>query len=75
MGRKAWIFRGTYQSAELACVLWSLMMRCRLHNVDPRKYLLDTPAAPDTRKIGDVLSLTPREYAKRQAAVATAKAA
>ena len=47
-------------------------MSCRLHGLDPRRYLLDTLEAlcvtPHTR----VHELTPREYAKRQAAITKA---
>jgi transposase len=42
VGRKAWVYRGSFEGAELGCVLWSLMMSCRLHGIDPRQYLLDT---------------------------------
>jgi transposase len=66
VGRKAWVFRGTFHSTEHGCVLWSLMMSCRMHGVDPRKYLLDTIAALDVTPSSRVHELTPREYARRQ---------
>ncbi len=62
------MYRGSFEGAELGCVLWSLMMSCRLHGIDPRQYLLDTLAAlsalsdtPTSR----VLELTPKAYAER----------
>jgi transposase len=65
VGRKAWVFRGTFRSTEQGCILWALMMSCRMHGVDPRRYLLDTIAALDVTPASRVLELTPREYARR----------
>lgn len=45
VGRKAWVYRGSFEGAELGCILWSLMMSCRMHGIDPRQYLIDTLAA------------------------------
>ncbi len=65
VGRKAWVYRGSFEGAELGCVLWSLMMSCRVHGIDPRRYLLDTLAAlADTPK-SRALELTPKAYAER----------
>ncbi len=65
VGRKAWVFRGTFEGAERGCVLWSLMMSCRLHGIDPRRYLLDTLAALGDTPRSRALELTPRAYAER----------
>jgi hypothetical protein len=74
VGRKAWVYRGSFEGAELGCVLWSLMMSCRLHGIDPRQYLLDTLAAfPDT-PTSRVLDLTPKAYAERLRAAREASA-
>ena len=72
VGRKGWVFHGSFEGAERGCVPRSPTMSCRLHGLDPRRYLLDTLEAlcvtPHTR----VHELTPREYAKRQAAITKA---
>ena len=65
VGRKAWSFRGTYEGAERGCVLWSLMMNCRMHGIDPRRYLRDTLEALTSTPHGRLLELTPRAYAER----------
>lgn len=70
VGRKAWVFRGSFEGAERGCVLWSLTMSCRLHGLDPRRYLLDTLEALRVTPLKRVHELTPREYARRQKALA-----
>ena len=70
--RKAWIFRGTFGGARRGCVLWSLTMSCRLHGLDPRRYLLDTLEALRTTSHGGLGALTPRAYAERMKALANA---
>jgi len=65
VGRKAWVFRGSFEGAEDGCVLWSLMMSCRLHGIDPRRYLLDTLAALDDTPRSEALGLSPKSYAER----------
>ena len=73
VGRKAWVFRGTYRGAVRGCVLWSLMMSCRLLGIDPRQYLIDTLDALATTPKRLVGTLTPAQYAARaQAAAARA---
>ncbi|MDB4927758.1 MAG: transposase [Myxococcaceae bacterium] len=72
VGRKAWVFRETFQGARRGCVLWSLTMSCRLHGFDPRRYLLDTLEALRTTRHGGLGALTPRAYAARRTTVASA---
>ncbi|MDP3277574.1 MAG: hypothetical protein Q8Q09_20475 [Deltaproteobacteria bacterium] len=33
------------KSAKDACVLWSLAMSCKIHNIDPEKCLVDVLCA------------------------------
>lgn len=70
VGRKAWVFRGSFEGAEHGCVLWSLMMSCRLHGIDPRRYLLDTLAALDDTPRSEALGLSPKSYGERLRALA-----
>ena len=65
VGRKAWVFRGTYEGAVRGCVLWSLMMSCRLLGIDPRQYLIDTLHALATTPKRLVGTLTPAQYVAR----------
>ncbi|MBL8602348.1 MAG: transposase [Myxococcales bacterium] len=69
VGRNNWIFRGTFQGAERACVLWSLVMSCKINKLNPRQYLLDTLHAMGTVSHKDLPTLTPRAYAERKRAL------
>lgn len=70
VGRKNFVFRGSFEGAERACVLWSLMMSCRVNGVNPREYLLATLEALRTVTRADLAQLTPRAYAERRKAEA-----
>ncbi len=50
-------------------------MSCRLHGLDPRRYLLDTIEALRTTSHGGLGALTPRAYAERMRARDVASAA
>jgi hypothetical protein len=41
MGKKNWNFCWTEVGAELAGVAQSLIVTCRLHDIDPYDYLVD----------------------------------
>jgi hypothetical protein len=40
-GRKAWLFFGSDDHAEAAANLYSLIAGCKLHGIDPERYLAD----------------------------------
>jgi transposase len=65
VGRKAWMFRGSFRGARRACVLWSLMLSCRMLGIDPRRYLLDTLDALGRTPHKELSGLTPNAYAAR----------
>ena len=69
---KRLLLRGGRTLAPRGCVLWSLTISCRLHGLDPRRYLLDTLEALRTTSHGGLGELTPRAYAERMRALATA---
>lgn len=75
VGRKNFVFRGSFEGAERACVLWSLMMSCRVNGVNPREYLLATLEALRTATRADLATLTPRAYAERRKTIEVATAA
>lgn len=66
VGRSAWVFRGSFDGAVHACVLWSLMQSCRSLGIDPRRYLIDTLAALAVTPHSEISTLTPAAYAARQ---------
>ncbi|WP_342363427.1 IS66 family transposase [Terrarubrum flagellatum] len=41
LGRKAWLFAGSDRGAERAAVMATLIMTCRLNDVDPKAWLAD----------------------------------
>jgi transposase/regulator of replication initiation timing len=65
VGRKAWLYRGTFESAQHACVLWSLMQSCRSLRVNPAKYLADVIEAMAVVPRSELHEWTPRAYAAR----------
>ncbi len=65
VGRRAWVFRGTFRGARRACVLWSLVMSCRMLGIDPLDALEHTPRT-------QLETLTPKAYAARQHATLAA---
>jgi len=40
-GRKAWLFFGSDDHAEAAANLYSLIAGCKLHGIDPERYLAE----------------------------------
>jgi transposase len=41
MGKKAWLFFGNEQGGETAATLFTLVMTCKRHCIDPHAYLVD----------------------------------
>ena len=41
MGKKAWLFLGNEVGGETAAILYTLMMSCKRHCIDPQAYLVD----------------------------------
>lgn len=65
VGRKAWLYRGTFESAQNSCVLWSLMQSCRSLRVNPAKYLAEAIEAMALVPRSQVHEWTPRTCAAR----------
>lgn len=65
VGRKAWVYRGTFESAQNACVLWSLMQSCRSLRINPAKYLADVIEAVAVVPHSQMHEWTLRAYANR----------
>ena len=41
MGKKAWLFLGNERAGETAAIMYTVMMSCKRHHVDPYLYLCD----------------------------------
>jgi transposase len=75
VGRNNWLFAGNDDSAERACVLYSLVASCKLHGVNAFEYLRDVLVRVGDHPARDVLALSPKAWKQerehRDAAQAT----
>ena len=62
MGRRAWLFCWTELGAKHVGILQSLIVTCRLHDVDPYDYLVDVLQRIATHPAADAHQLTPRMW-------------
>ena len=60
MGRKNWLFAWTEIGAEHIGMIQSLLVTCRLHDVNPYDYLVDVLQRVDRHPATRVAELTPR---------------
>lgn len=65
MGRKNYLFCWSELGAEQLGILQSLMVTCRLHDINPYTYLVDVMQRVSEHPASDVLGLTPREWKVR----------
>jgi hypothetical protein len=68
MGRKAWLFCWSEVGAEAVAILQSLIVTCRLHDIDPYEYLVDVLQRIDRHPAREVHLLTPRLWKQHFAA-------
>jgi len=62
IGRKNWMFAGSQEGARNAAVLFSLVVSCKLHGVDPFAYLRDVLIRIHTHPTERIEELTPRQW-------------
>lgn len=65
MGKKNWLFCWTEIGAELVGIIQSLLVTCRLHEVNPYDYLVDVLQRIDRHPASEVADLTPRVWKER----------
>ena len=65
VGRKNWLFAGSENGAETACVFYSLLATCKLHGVNPFDYLRDVIMRVGRHPARDVLELTPKAWKQK----------
>jgi transposase len=68
MGRKNWLFCWSEVGAEAVATLQSLIVTCRLHDLDPYDYLVDVLQRIDRHPASQVHLLTPRLWKQHFAA-------
>jgi len=62
MGKKAWLFCWTELGAKQVGVMQSLIVTCRLHQIDPYDYLVDVLQRVGQHPANRVEELTPRRW-------------
>ena len=65
IGRKNWMFAGSLEGAKNAAILFSIIVSCKLHRVDPFAYLRDVLIRIHTHPADRIGELTPREWKHR----------
>ncbi len=65
IGRKNWLFAGSEGGAENAAILFSVIVSCKLADVDPFAYLQDVLTRISTHPSSRVHELIPREWKTR----------
>jgi hypothetical protein len=68
MGRRNWLFCWSEVGAEAVATIQSLLVSCRLQEVDPYDYLVDVLQRIDTHPAKDVEQLIPRRWKQHFAA-------
>ena len=65
LGRKNWMFCWSEVGAEAVATLQSLIVTCRLHDIDPYHYLVDVLQRIDRHPAAEVHLLIPRLWRQR----------
>lgn len=64
MGRKNWLFCWTELGAEHVGIIQSLIVTCKLHDINPYDFLVDVLLRINTHPAKNVATLTPRLWKK-----------
>ena len=64
VGRKNWLFAGSFEGAKRAALLYSLVQSCQLVDVPPFDYLRDVLLRVATHPQAAIAQLTPRGWAE-----------
>ena len=62
MGRKNWLFSWTEMGAEHIGIIQSLLVTCKLHDINPTTYLVDVLQRVSLHPASRVEELTPRRW-------------
>ncbi len=63
IGRKNYLFAGNHEAAQRSAMLYSLFATCKLHNVNPIKWLTYVFENINQHKINAIEQLLPQNYA------------
>ena len=62
MGKKGWLFLGNASGGETAAIMYTIVMTCKRHRVDPYAYLCDVLDRIKTTSPDDLESLMPHRW-------------
>ena len=65
MGRRNWLFAWTEIGAQRIAIIQSLLVTCKLHNIDPYVYLVDVLQRVSQHPSSKVEELTPRLWKEK----------
>ena len=65
MGRKNWLFCWTELGAKQVGIIQSLLVTCKLHEINPHTYLVDVLQRISQHPASQVIELTPRVWKEK----------
>ena len=65
MGKKNWLFSWTEIGAEHIGIIQSLIVTCRMHDINPYDYLIDVLQRVDRHPANRIHELTPRVWKEK----------
>jgi transposase len=75
VGRKNWLFAGSEEGAERACVIYSLVASCRIHRINVFEYVRDVLVRVGSHPARDVLELAPKFWKQQPEKIDTTQLA
>jgi hypothetical protein len=72
LGRKAWLFAGSYRGGERAAAMYSLIVTAKMNDVDPRAWMADILAKISDHPASRLDELLPWNWKNAQAQQAAA---
>ena len=64
IGRKAFLFAGSHQAAEMTAAMYSFMATCKKNGVDEQRWLTDVFERIQSHKHKDLYQLLPNNWEK-----------
>ena len=75
LGRKSWLFVGSDRGGERAAIMYSLIVTCKLNDVDPQAWLADVLARIAEHPARKIEELMPWQWNPLNGSGLTAQAA
>jgi len=62
IGRRNWLFAGSHEAAQRSAMLYSLFATCKLHDIEPVKWLTEVLTKIKDHPINKIKELLPQNY-------------